>query len=70
MPNFNTVNTKKKIEKIVMAKPDKVSGIVLLNKTEHLGKMNELLNDTTKIVKLGHAYEFDILMKKTSNLIF
>ena len=39
----NTINTIKKSNKIVLAKPDKGSGIVLLDKTEYLGKMNEII---------------------------
>ena len=41
----NTVNTIKKNDKIVIAKPDKSLGIILLDKTENLVKLNKILND-------------------------
>ena len=57
----NTINAIKKNNKIVIAKPDKGSGIVLLDKKKCLDKMNEILNDSTKFVKLGQTSEFDTL---------
>ena len=59
----NTINTIKKNDKIIIAKPDKGSGVVLLDKTEYLGKMNNILNDSTKFLKLGQTSEFDNLNK-------
>ena len=47
----NTINAIKKNNKIVIAKLDKNSGIVLLDKKKYLDKMNEILNDSTKFVK-------------------
>ena len=54
----NRSNTTKKNNKIVISEPDKDSGIVLLNKKEYLCKMNEVLNDIKKYVKLGQTSEF------------
>ena len=47
----NRIQAIKKNNKIVIAKPDKESGIVLLDKKEYLDKMNEILNNSTKFVK-------------------
>ena len=60
----NRIQAIKKNNKIVIAKPDKESGIVLLDKKEYLDKMNEILNDSTKFVKLKQTTEFDDLNKK------
>ena len=55
----NRTNTTKKNNKIVIAEPDKDSVIVLLDKKEYLCKKNEVLNDSTKYVKLGQTSEFE-----------
>ena len=55
-------------EKIIIAKPVKGSGIVLLDKKEYLDKMNEILNDSTKLVKLRQTSEFDNLNKTENQL--
>ena len=65
----NTINAIKKNNKIVIAKPDKGSGIVLLDKKKCLDKMNEILNDSTKFVKLGQTSEFDNLNKNKKSII-
>ena len=65
----NTVNTIKKNDKIVIAKPDKGSGVVLLDKTEYLDKMNKILDDSTKFVKLGQTSKFDNLNKIEKSII-
>ena len=58
----------KKNEKIVIAKPDKGSGIVLLVEKEYLDRINEILNDSTKLVKLRQTSEFDNLNKTENQL--
>ena len=65
----NIINAIKKNNKIVIAKPDKGSGIVLLDKKEYLDKINEILNDWTKFVKLGQTSEFDNLNKTENSTI-
>ena len=65
----NIINAIKKNNKIVIAKPDKGSGIVLLDKKEYLDKINEILNDSTKFVKLGQTSEFDNLNKTENSTI-
>ena len=65
----NTINAIKKTDKIVIAKPDKGSGIVLLDKKEYLDKMNGILNDSKKFVKLGQTSKFDNLNKTEKSII-
>ena len=60
---LEVVKNIKKNDKIVLAKPDKGSGIVALDKTEYLRKMLEILDDITKFVKMGPANDFDNLIQ-------
>ena len=56
-------------EKIVLAKPDKGSGIVVLDKTDYLGKMNLIIDDKSKFLKLGPVSDFDNLSKIEKDII-
>ena len=38
---------------IIITKPDKGSGVVLLNKNGYIDKMNAILNDQSKFKSLG-----------------
>ena len=40
-------------EEILIAKPDKGAGVVILNKNVYNDKMKMILNDTTKFFELG-----------------
>ena len=66
---LNTINYIKKNNEIEIAKPDRGSGIVILDKKEYLDKMNEILNDSTKFVKLGQTSEFNNFNKTEKSII-
>ena len=46
-------------EEILITKPDKGAGVVILNKNEYNDKMKTILNDTTKFLDLGPATNND-----------
>ena len=48
---------------LFISKPDKGSGVVLLQKDKYLAKMNDILLDTNKFEKLGPANNFDNTQK-------
>ena len=42
-------------DKIIITKPDKGSGVVILNKSDYITKMNLILNDESKFQQIGPA---------------
>ena len=51
---FRAINSLRKNDDIVIiTKPDKDSGVVLLNKSDYVDKMNEMPNDQSKFKELG-----------------
>ena len=40
---------------LIITKPDKGNGCVLMNKSDYLGKMNDIISDSTKLKLLGKA---------------
>ena len=50
---FCAINQLQKNDDIIVTKPDKGSGIVLLNKSNYVDKMNKILNDQSKFRRLG-----------------
>ena len=45
---FRAINRLLKNDNIIITKPDKGSGVVLLNKSDYVDKMNEILDDQSK----------------------
>ena len=60
---FQTYKALKDNHNIVITKPDKGSGIVLLNRRDYLSKMMDILSDQSKFKKLGPASQFDFTVK-------
>ena len=50
---FRAINWLRKNDDIIITKPDKGSGVVLLNKSDYVDKMNDILNDQSKFKRLG-----------------
>ena len=46
-------------KEIVISKPDKGSGIVILNKSDYLSKMDLVISDKSKFLKIGPSARFD-----------
>ena len=53
---------------LVISKPDKGSGVVLLNRKDYVNKMKIILGDTTKFKLLGPVSTFDRTQKVESKL--
>ena len=50
---FRAINRLQKNDDIIITKPDKGSGVVLLNKSDYVDKMNEVLDDQSKFKRRG-----------------
>ena len=50
---FRAINRLRKNDDIIITKPDKGSGVVLLNKNDYVDKMNEILDDQSEFKRLG-----------------
>ena len=50
---FRAINRLRKNDDIIITKPDKGSGVVLLNKSDYVVKMNEMFDDQYKFKRLG-----------------
>ena len=51
----------------MLCKDDKENAVVILNKTEYVGKIMVILNDSTKFLKLGEINKLDHTSKIESN---
>ena len=60
--DINILRSLGKKEDLVICKPDKGKGVVLLDRADYVYKMNDILNDATKFTKLVYA---DIYKLKT-----
>ena len=52
-----------KDESIIICKPDKGIGVVIMNKTDYVEKMEEILNDITKFKELNYEDSFTVIIK-------
>ena len=50
---FRAINGSRKNDDIIITKPDKGSGVVLLNKNDYVDKTNEILDNQSKFKRLG-----------------
>ena len=50
---FCAINRLQKSDVIIIIKPDKDSGVALLNKSNYVDKLNEILDDQSKFKRLG-----------------
>ena len=50
---FQAIRSLQTYEEILITKPDKATGVVILNKNDYNNKMKTILNDTTKFLDLG-----------------
>ena len=65
---FRALNSLHSNENIVITKPDKGSGVVILNNNDFIDKMQEILDDRSKFVKLGPASSNDNIANIESKL--
>ena len=57
--HFEVANGLKHTSDILLTRPDKGAGVVILNRTDYITKMVAILNDSTKFLKLGHLSHDD-----------
>ena len=50
---FRVINRLRKNDNTIITEPDKSFGVVLLNKSDYVDKMNEILDDQSKFIRLG-----------------
>ena len=65
---FKILNKIKKLDKIVITKPDKGAGVVILDKEDYLSKMKCILEDSTKFVYVGPSSTHDHTEKVENKL--
>ena len=56
---FHAISRFRKNDDTFITKPDKNSGVVLLNKSDYVDKMNEILDDQSKFKGLGPVFSND-----------
>ena len=66
---FRALNSLHSNENIVITKPDKGSGVVIPNKNDFIDKMQVILDDPSKFVKLGPASSNDKIANIESKLL-
>ena len=66
---FRAINRLRKNDDIIITKPDKSSGVVLINKSDYVDKMNEILDDQLKFKKLGPVSSNDNTASIESRLL-
>ena len=57
-------------ENIHVTKPDKGSGVVIMNKSDYISKMDFILQDNSKFENLGPSSEFDNTAKIEAHIRF
>ena len=60
---LSAIKSQRSNSNILIAKPDKGSGVVMLNKTDYIKKMNSIIEDETKFLTLGTSSEKDYTLK-------
>ena len=56
---FRAIKKLRKNDDIIITKPDKGSGVVLLNKSDYVDKINEIIDDQSKFKRLGPVFSKD-----------
>ena len=56
---FRAINKLRKNDDIITTKPDKGSGVVLLNKSDYVNEMNKILDDQSRFKRLGSVSSND-----------
>ena len=56
---YQSIKSLRRNEKILITRPDKGSGVVILNKSDYVTKMGNILNDASKFECLGPAATAD-----------
>ena len=65
---FQAIKSLRTNEEILITKPDKGAGVVILNKNDYNDKMKTILNDTTKFLDIGPVTNKDNTAKIESRI--
>ena len=65
---LRAIKSQRSNNNILITKPDKGSGVVILNKTDYIKNMNSILEDETKFLTLGLSSEKDNTSKIESRI--
>ena len=57
--HFQATKSLRSNEQILITKPDKGSGVVILNKSNYIQKMGNILDDKTKFFNMGSVDQHD-----------
>ena len=66
--HFNTIKTLRANRNLIITKPDKGSGVVILDKCDYIAKMNAILQDTQKFQVLGPVDDHDHTSRNEAKL--
>ena len=66
--HFQAIKSLRSNEQIFLTKPDKGSGVVILNKSDYIQKMGNILDDKTKLLNMGSVDQHDNTAKTEQKL--
>ena len=66
--NFQAIKSLRPTEQILITKPDKGSGVVILSKSDYIQKMGNILDDKTKFMNMGSVDQHDNAAKTEQKL--
>ena len=66
--HFETIRDLKKNKDLVITRPDKGNGVVLMSRTDYVKKMKAILSDKTKFVEIGDAKDHDKTLQHECSL--
>ena len=66
--HFKTIKSLKSNDTLVITRPDKGKGVVILDKADYVEKMMHILDDTTKFSRLGPCESHDNTARKETSL--
>ena len=66
--HFQAIKSLPSNEQILITKPDKGSGVVILNKSDYIKKMGSILEDKTKFLNMGGVHLHDKMTKNEQKL--
>ena len=61
--HFQAIKSLRSNEQILITKPDKGSGVVILNKNDYIQKMGNILDDKTKFLNIGGVDQHENTVK-------
>ena len=65
--DFDTLKKLKETPNLIITRPDKGNGVVVLNKDDYISKMNVILDDTAKFMKINEDW-YGLILKLENKL--